>query len=117
MTLWHFCFHARSLEPPFHTVEELLATGGAVGNETCIICVLQDVGGLRALGKLVAQMLLVIDRISKSGHHCVEDYNRQGVSLVYSNLEGLDVQDCAVKTALSLEYRLATMSLKQEGAW
>ena len=87
MTLWHFCFHARPLEPPFHTVEELLATGGAVGNETCIICVLQDVGGPRAPGKLVVQMLLVIDRISKSGHHCVEDYNGQGVSLIYSNLE------------------------------
>ena len=59
------CFHARPLEPPFHTVAELLATGGAIGNEARIICVPQDVGGLRTPGKLVAQLLLVIDRISK----------------------------------------------------
>ena len=81
MTLWHLCLHARPLEPPIHTVEELLETGGAIGNEACIICILQDVGGLLALGELVAQMLLVVNRISKSGHHCVvEDYNGQRVS-------------------------------------
>ena len=82
MTLWHLSLHARPLEPPIHTVEELLATGGAVGNKACIICILQDVGGPLALGELVVQMLLVVNRISKSGHHCVEDYNGQRESEV-----------------------------------
>ena len=53
----------------FDTIEELLATGRAVGNEACIICLLQDVGGPRALGELVAHVLLVVNGISKSGHH------------------------------------------------
>ena len=47
MTLWDLCLHARPMEPPIHTVEELLATGG---NEACIICIVQDVGELLALG-------------------------------------------------------------------
>ena len=64
-----FAFIARLLEPPFHTDEELLATGGAICNEPCIICVLQDAGGPGPLGELVAQMFLVVNRISMSGHH------------------------------------------------
>ena len=84
MTLWHLRHHARPLEPPFDTVEELLATGGAVGNEACIICILQDVGGPRALGELVAQVLLVVSGISKSGHHRVKDDDGQRIS---SNLQ------------------------------